>query len=314
MTQISLTFLDNPTFQDSLRVVKKIGQGKFPVFHAYSASRQANYALKVFPADRKGTYLYRKEKKLAKFDHQNIIHRIPVTCHHTDFHAFVIELARYGDFFDALGNGLFNSNRMIIRTYFQQLIAGVEHMHSQGVAHLDLKLENLMLGDNFQLKIIDFDSSQLTSDPMITSLGSRCFRAPEIIGGNGTNFSAADVYSMGVILYTLKAGEMPFLEMKEEETQGLNCLVKFVTDRSAFWNDKKERFGAGYFSEEFIELINGMLDFDVEKRWTIEDIKASKWYNEPALDVQELESRMKTKWKEVKAKKEKAMNIENSAF
>ncbi len=314
MAQVSLTFHDNPTILDSIRVVKQIGQGKFPVFHAYSASRRSNYALKVFPADRKGTYLYRKEKKLANFDHQNIIHRIPVTCHHAEFHAYITELAKYGDFFDGLSDGLFSNNRTVIRTYFHQLIAGVEHMHSQGVAHLDLKLENLMLGDHFQLKIIDFDSSQTTSDQGITSLGSRCFRAPEVIEGNGTNFSAADVYSMGVILYTLKAGELPFLEMKEEETQGLSCLVKFVTDRSAFWNEKEERYGVGYFSDEFIELINGMLDFDAEKRWTLEEIKASKWYNEPVLDVQELEYRMKTKWKETKAKKEKAMNIENCAF
>ncbi|RZJ37213.1 MAG: hypothetical protein EOO18_06165 [Chryseobacterium sp.] len=47
------------------------------------------------------------------------------------------------------------SHEMIIRTYFHQLIEGIEYIHSQGVAHLDLKLENIMLGDSFELKIID---------------------------------------------------------------------------------------------------------------------------------------------------------------
>jgi len=97
-----------------------------------------------------------------------------------------------------------------------------------------LKLESLTLGSDFQLKVIDFDNSQLLSDSNTTSGGMKNYRAPEGISGNGNNFVAADVYSIAIILYALKAGEFPFLEQTSEE----NTLVQFCNFNEEFWNEK----------------------------------------------------------------------------
>ena len=303
--QLLVTFLDNPSDPVSLRVDKEIGQGKFSVFRAYCAAHKANFALKFFPNNREGTSLFRREQRFCRFSHPNIIQNFPMTCESSEFHAHLTEFAKYGDFFDVVQDGLIKNNEALIRTYFHQLIAGVEHLHLQGVAHLDLKLDNLVLGDKFQLKIIDFDSAQSLSEKKIQAYGTKGYRAPEIINRSCTDFKAADVYSMGMILYMLVAGEFPYLE-GEEEVQGINWNRQFQADKDLFWKNKlQNNRGATFFSEDLIELINGMLEFDSEKRLTIEAVKASKWYNEETVGVKALKQKMRSQWNEAQRQKEK---------
>ena len=305
--QVSVSFPDNSTTKESLRVVKQIGQGKFSVFQAYSASRKANYAMKVFPSNRVSTYLFNKEQHFSMFSHPNIIKQLPAISNHADFHIILTELAKFGDFFESLESGLFANNEVLIRTYFHQLVEGIQHMHSEGVAHLDLKLENLMLGNDFQLKIIDFDNSELISDANISSKGTVNYRAPELISGTGKNATSADIYSMGMILYALKASEFLYLEQHQEEE---GSFRQFHNNKDAFWNEKTESLrGSVTFSEEFIELLNGMLSFDAEKRMTIEEIKNSAWYKGEVLSAVDLKSIMRGRWNEAAKKKEQENEI-----
>jgi len=302
---ISVTFSDNTTCQESLRVDKQLGQGKFSVFQVYSASRKGNYALKVFPKSRLGTSLYEKEQRFSNFSHPNIIRQIPVSSNHNEFHAHLTELAKFGDFFDVVNESMLNNNEVLIRSYFRQLVEGVEHMHSQGVAHLDLKLENLMLGTDFQLKIIDFDQAQLMSDEAIESRGTKNYRAPEVSKGAGKDFASADVYSMGVILYALLVGEFPFLEDGEKSPENNSSYGQFNTNNQAFWSEKTQTNNESiYFSQDFMDLINGMLSANVEQRFTIQDIKSSKWYNGAVLDNKELKAEMRANWNAVMRKRE----------
>jgi len=298
--------------QDSLRVDKQLGQGKFQVFQVYSASHRANYALKVFPTSRLSTALFMKEQHSAKLNHPNIIKQIPVKCHHNDFHAQLTELAKFGDFFEVVESSMLNNMDILIRTYFHQLIEATQHMHTQGVAHLDLKLENLMLGTDFQLKVIDFDQSQLLNEKTATSRGTKGYRAPELIKGTCVNLTAADIYSIGVILYTLKSGEFPFLEQEEgaDGVDDIDSVFSFNTNNEAFWRAKAEnKEDNEFFSDDFIELVNGLLENDAEKRFTIEDIKASKWYNGKTLNEKELKSEMRPRWNHINKLKEEKNQI-----
>jgi len=59
-------------------------------------------------------------------------------------------------------------------------MSGLDYIHSKGIAHLDLKLDNLLIGSNYQLKIADFDLSYKVGDKRIVSDGSKHYRAPEI--------------------------------------------------------------------------------------------------------------------------------------
>jgi len=307
MVQVQVTYPDNLEHRDSLRVDRKLGEGKFSVFQVYSAYRRTSYALKVFPSNALGSALFKKEQLISRLSHPNIIKNIPLVPQETkgedDCLFSLTEIAKFGDFFDVVNESMLNYNEMIIRTYFHQLVEGIEHMHGQGVAHLDLKLENLMLGTNFQLKVIDFDQSQMISDEFIESRGTENYRAPEVINGKSKDFMAADVYSMGVILFALMGGEFPFLERKAEGISSID-FSEFLNDNKAFWGSKSEAEGANFFTEEFIELVNGMLNFDAERRIKINEIKASKWYNGAILDPKNLKQEMSQKYNSAMRRRE----------
>jgi len=308
--EIPITFLDQPEGSSTLKIDKKLGKGKFTVYRAYSSARKTHYAFKVFPTNQLGTSHYLKERLFSKLNHPNIIKHTPIFFQHPDFRAHLIEIAEFGDFFDIIEYSTIRNNNQLIGAYFQQLLEGIEHMHSQGMAHLDLKLDNLMLGTDFQLKIIDFDNSQLLADKRITVNGTKDYRAPEIVNRTCRDFTAADVFSMGMILYAFKTGEFPFLEEETEKRGGLKNFMLFKNNRDAFWKSKAEKFGDLIdFDEDFVELINGMLEHEPERRWTIKDIKESRWYKNIRLDANELKEIMSFKFEEMLRKKEANIQI-----
>jgi len=276
---------------ESLIIQNKIGRGKFGVYHSIIEKLNQNFALKAFPKDDFSTKQYQKELCLAELNHENIIKYIPIICHKPEFNFILTEYAPYGDFFDLVQNQEID-DEILIRSYFHQLIEGLEYIHSRGLAHLDLKLENLMLGEDFLLKIIDFDQAQKITDKEITSGGTVGYRAPEVKNGRCKDFQAADIYSAGVILFALKSKEYPFVEIKEKVV----FYDMFMYDNKLFWKTKAERKGdKNFFSEKFKSLLNGILIKDPSKRMTIPEIKASKWYNGPIFDKKVLQEKMKNK-------------------
>ena len=288
--EIPVLCSDRPTVQDSLSVVQKLGEGKFSVYHVFSSSHVANYSLKVFPKTEYGASQYKNEKIISKLDHPNIIKYIPIKCQTSKFHGLVTELAKYGDFFD-LVNDIGLSSEILVRTYFHQLINGLEYLHSQGIAHLDLKLENIMLGPGKALKIIDFDQAQPIANQRMVSGGTAGYRAPEVINGTCRNLAAADVFSAGIILYAFMTSEFPFAEMEEADPKDTRCYLSMVRNNKVFWETKAQLKGdENFFSQDFIELVNGMLNYNPARRLRLKEIKESKWYNGPVLDTKSLRS------------------------
>lgn len=294
MTQmeISITFLEDPMIRDSLKVDKKIGTGRLSVYKVFAPSRNDTYALKVFPKDNQGTTRYHREKLMFHLNHQNVIHNVPIVCHDDRFNGLLTEYAKYGDFFELVRRGIF-SNEVLARTYFHQLIEGIEYIHSQGVAHLDLKLENLMLGSDFKLKIIDFDQAQPIADKSITSGGTRDYRAPEVRDRSCINLGAADMYSAGMVLYALKAQEILFWESEDYDEKSPRSYTGFNKNNKEFWKQRSElKRDKRFFCKDFIELINGLVHKNPSKRFTIKDVKNSKWFKGPSLNLEVLKADM----------------------
>ena len=96
--------------------------------------------------------------------------------------------------------------------FFQQIISGVEYIHSLNIVHRDLKPENLLLDHNNNIKIVDFGlSNTFTKDELLkTACGSPCYAAPEMIAGLKYDGDSIDIWSCGVILYALLCGFLPF--------------------------------------------------------------------------------------------------------
>ena len=96
--------------------------------------------------------------------------------------------------------------------YFKQILLGVQYIHSVDIGHRDLKPENILIDENGDARVSDFGLStharqdELTS----TSCGSPCYAAPEILEGAGYNAKAADMWSLGVILFAMATGQLPW--------------------------------------------------------------------------------------------------------
>ena len=198
-----------------------------------------------------------------------------------------MELAPYGDLADA--HVLYDdSNTILARTLFRQLVAGVEYLHQHKIAHLDLKLENILIGEDLKLKITDFDLSYVEGDKSFHGKGSRQYRAPEAAQGEIEDPFACDIYSLGIILFALFVGTLPYIE--GEEICGYDLQKMLLDEDEDYWNVYGTLCGFDNQADEFKlfkKLFQLMTKKDPVERATIQEIQRSEFYNGPVLGEKE---------------------------
>mmetsp|Transcript_13570 Transcript_13570/g.27764 ORF Transcript_13570/g.27764 Transcript_13570/m.27764 type:complete len:643 (+) Transcript_13570:450-2378(+) len=152
------------------------------------------------------------------------------------------------------------------RSFFHQIISGVEYCHFQKIVHRDLKPENLLLDNNLNLKIADFGLSNVMRDGdfLRTSCGSPNYAAPEVISGHLYAGPEVDVWSCGVILYALLCGSLPF------DDESIPNLFKKI--KSGMYSLPS------HLSQLARNLIPRMLEVDPMKRITIAEIRLHPWF------------------------------------
>jgi len=91
-----------------------------------------------------------------------------------------MEFAPYGSLFEAIWKENLPKSEIIARTYFHQLIEGLEFLHNQEITHTDIKPENLLIGEDFVLKIIDFERAKIRPSEKMPGRGTKNYRAPEL--------------------------------------------------------------------------------------------------------------------------------------
>ena len=185
-----------------------------------------------------------------------------------------MEFVPGGELFDLIAN----RGKMCeaeARAYFQQLVSCLEYCHNRQIAHRDLKPENILLDETKkQVKVADFGLSNRMHDGrfLLTSCGSPNYAAPEVVSGKYftiNNFRAycgseVDIWSLGVILYALLTGSLPFDDN--------NLLGLFQKIREARF------FMPLYISQQAKDLINHMIVPNPLNRITIPEIKNHPWY------------------------------------
>uniref|UniRef100_A0A3B4YI38 non-specific serine/threonine protein kinase n=1 Tax=Seriola lalandi dorsalis TaxID=1841481 RepID=A0A3B4YI38_SERLL len=156
------------------------------------------------------------------------------------------------------------------RRKFWQILSAVEYCHNRNIVHRDLKAENLLLDGHMNIKIADFGFGNFfqPGEPLATWCGSPPYAAPEVFEGQQYEGPQLDIWSMGVVLYVLVCGALPF------DGPTLPVLRQRVLEG---------RFRIPYFMTEDCEhLIRRMLVLDPSKRLSVAQIKEHKWM---ALDV-----------------------------
>ena len=165
---------------------------------------------------------------------------------------------------------------------FADLLEPVAYLHRRGMVHLDLKPENVVLTDDGRLSLIDFGHARADEDAARVQTkwnGSRKLNSPERFQPGAFNGFAADVYSLGVLLFYMLTKTYPFSEAKP------TCAMfrKYMDDPRAFCEYfqrlSQELFSGAQpqWSESLLDLLIGMLNPDPCKRMKIEEVQYHPW-------------------------------------
>jgi len=212
-------------------------------------------------------------KKLDKHEHIVRLYQVIKT---KRYFMLVTEYCTNGELYDYLvDKGKLSEQQSC--TYFLQILSAVEFLHNHNVVHRDLKAENLLLTDEFKtIKIADFGFANYYKQDKLLSTwcGSPPYAAPELFKGLQYVGPPVDIWSMGVILYVLVCGSLPF--------DGHNLV--YLKSRVL-----SGKFRIPFFmSTECEGLLRGMLRLDPEKRFSIRHIRSHSWigkYNKSMREV-----------------------------
>uniref|UniRef100_A0A8D3BL13 Ribosomal protein S6 kinase n=1 Tax=Scophthalmus maximus TaxID=52904 RepID=A0A8D3BL13_SCOMX len=161
----------------------------------------------------------------------------------------------------------------------QSLFSAVSFMHEAGVVHRDLKPENVLFADEGEdsvLKVIDFGFARLCpagSAPLQTPCFTLQYAAPELFESAGYDKSC-DLWSLGVILYTMLSGQVPFQSEQRGMTSSYAADIMQKIKEGDFSLDGEAWKGV---SEDAKELVKGLLTVDPENRLKLSDLKENSW-------------------------------------
>lgn len=144
---------------------------------------------------------------------------------------------------------------------FKQLTQAVEYCHSKSICHRDIKLENIIIDDSLNLKLIDFGFAAVVSKSKYLNFfcGTPSYMPPEIVQKKEYLGFNADVWCLGILLYTLLCGSFPFRGINEKE-----LYVKI---------SKGEYYKPSYLSLNEIDVLNSILKVKPEERPTCEEVR-----------------------------------------
>ena len=245
-----------------------LGQGEFSkVYIAININTQSLYAVKVFRSRQShvvNEQIMREVETLKGLQCPNIV-KMEETIVYGDNIFIVTELLQKGDLRIYINrNG--SLPEMESRRLFIDLLNGISYIHRRRIVHLDLKLENLLLDDAYNLKIADFGCARVQMGQKMFQYpcGSYAYGAPEVISGNEYDGKKADVWSMGVILYCMVMARLPFCDKQHE-------IPDMLSERSKVPPIQKP------VTESCKNIVSRLLTYEKEKRPGIQEVMSHQW-------------------------------------
>ncbi|XP_046805379.1 uncharacterized protein LOC111690869 isoform X7 [Lucilia cuprina] len=252
-------------------IIKKLGQGTYgKVQLGINKETGQEVAIKTIKkckieAESDLVRIRREVQIMSSVQHPNIIHIYEVF-ENREKMVLVMEFAAGGELYDYLSERKVLSEEEA-RRIFRQVATAVYYCHKHKICHRDLKLENILLDEHGNAKIADFGLSNVFTEQCLlaTFCGSPLYASPEIVEGTPYHGPEVDCWSLGVLLYTLVYGSMPF------DGSNFKRLVKQISQGDYYEPKKPSRASS---------LIREMLTVCPRKRATIEQICSHWWVNE----------------------------------
>lgn len=151
------------------------------------------------------------------------------------------------------------------RKFFKMIASAIDYCHKRNIIHRDIKHQNILLDDSGQVKLIDFGLSNFIEEGKLRSTfcGTPAYAAPEMILGKKYTGPEVDVWSLGVVLYSMITGGFPFENV---------CDIL-----SGQFEDPKK------VSKECCDIIRGMLTVDAQKRFSLGDVMQTTWFTSEVI-------------------------------
>ncbi|XP_063219592.1 calcium/calmodulin-dependent protein kinase kinase 1 isoform X2 [Bacillus rossius redtenbacheri] len=275
------------------RLMESIGQGSYGIVKlAYNEEDESLYAMKILskrkllrkagvfgrPAPSRRSAgkkpggsplerVYREIAVLKKLDHPNVVKLVEVLDDPAEDHLYLVfELLEKGEVLSIPTDKPLSEETA--RTYFREVVQGIEYLHYQRIIHRDIKPSNLLLGEDGRVLIADFGvcNEFHGSDATLSSTaGTPAFTAPEALKGGVFSGKAADIWSMGITLYAFVHGYPPFYDD--------NVLTLY----RKIQNEPVKFAESSTISDDLKDLIVRMLQKDPTQRITLPEIKMHPW-------------------------------------
>ena len=277
--------INNVTFKElckinkysKLKIQKEINNGLSSTLFLALNEQNQKVVIKIFNRSSKEAYLREKEffKNIHNFKNIIRVYNYGLIKNRKDpyfgHYYLIMDYAEKGDLVNYIEQKKNNENEA--KKLIKQIINGYEEIINCGFIHRDLKPENILIMNDNTLRITDFGFCEKMDCVSSKLIGTEGYMPPEVIS-NGTLIpQKIDIFSLGVILFLLVVGEFPFEEPNKDD----ECY-KYIIEQNwdEYWKliDPENKF-----SENFKNLIQGMICYEPNKRLNLEEIKSSKWFN-----------------------------------
>jgi serine/threonine protein kinase len=257
-----------PRVFDKYEVIGVLGRGSTStVLLIRQTKTNEEFACKVVSRSDLSDYdaLRRFEQEvrvLEQVNHPGVVRLIEVIFT-TDNIFVIMEYCSGGDLWSYIAK-LVRLDLIQFRPLFARIVAGLLYLHEHGIAHRDIKPENILLDSDLNPKIADFGLCHISDGHSLTTrCGTAQFVAPEILKGHEYNAMSVDVWSLGVVLYTLTTGSLPWNHLTIPEVFGDIISGKFEPPPRT--------------SPELQSLILGMMCLDPQQRLTLHEVAQHPW-------------------------------------
>ena len=276
-----------PILDKKYKLLSKLGSGATSeVYLGEDLNSNEKLAIKILKLDTKA---YEKETEmLSNLHHKNILNLISngegqiekEENKSLSYKYIILEYAEKGELFNYVYFPRTGFGEQIGKYIFKEILTGLNHCHENNIAHRDLKMENIMLDKDFTIKLADFGYATSlkgkTGDGKLTTpLGTRAYAAPEIFLKKPYNGISSDIFSLGVVLFTLVTCKMPFGQAVRSDKYYRFIMVnqydKYWERLKAAGNDVDS------LSKEFKQLFINMIKFNPNERPSTNEILNSDW-------------------------------------
>ena len=217
----------------------------------------------------------------------------------------ILEYAPNESIFDYLYVKKTGFNELYSKIIFHKILKGIQFCHQNNICHRDIKLENILLDENFNPKISDFGYACYNESYLSDNIGTIQYKSPEISNSMKYDGFKADIFNLGEILFILVTGNLGFNRATKHDPKYNMIMNK---NYGKYWKivESQHQFNGITLSQEFKDLYLKMVEYNPKYRPSIDEILNHPWFNDinnmENINKEKLELELKEEFSELVGK------------